>query len=798
MPSLSLSLLLLAAPGGGRTAALGPVPVDEVSVDDPFWSPKLAVWQETTLRDTFAKLEADGALRNFDCVRDGEAGEHGGPPWYDGLLYETMRAAADFLRCQPDPALEAQLDGYIERIAAAAAKDEGGYINTYTQMVCPDHRYGMNGGDDNWQHDLYNIGALTEAAVHYTRATGKTRLLTVAARLLNTMCEIMGPAPRANVVPGHSIAEEAVVALYVLFRDEPRLKQEMPFPVDETRYLALVEFWIENRGRTEGRKAFGAYAQDHTPVLEQATVEGHAVRATLLYAGMAAVAAETGRGDYRAACERLWENMVERRMYITGGLGAIAHYEGFGPDYLLPNDGYLETCAAVGAGFFHHRMNLLTGEGRYVDELERVLYNGILGGTSLEGDAYFYENPLEGGRERRRWPWHPCPCCPPMFLKAVAALPGYIYAVGEDRLVVNLYAGSRAQVDLAGTRVRVRQTTRYPWEGGVRLEIAPEAPAEFGLSLRIPGWSRGATIAVNGAAVPAPVEDGYATLRRTWQAGDVVELTLPMAPTRIVAHPAVEAARGRVALLRGPVVYCFEGLDNGGEARNLVLPPDSPLTAEYHADLLGGVTVLRAEGEALHATDRGAGLYLPAEERGTGARRTLTAVPYYANANRAASPMVVWIPETATEAAEALAPSLATSATPSGSQRNAGETVWALNDDLLPRGSADRQIPRFTWNPDTGTPEWAEYAFPAPTTVRAVEVYWWDETVAGGGNRVPASWRLLYREGGEWKPVAAESYGTEAHTFNRVEFPAVTTDALRLEAQLQPERGGGILEWRVR
>ncbi|MCB1128782.1 MAG: glycoside hydrolase family 127 protein, partial [Verrucomicrobiae bacterium] len=389
---------------------------------------------------------------------------------------------------QPDPGIEARLDGMIQRIAAAAARDPDGYLNTYTQLKEPDHRWGLNGGDDNWQHDVYNAGAMVEAAVHHYRATGKTRLLEVATRLADHMTELMGPPPKQNVVPGHSLGEEALVKLYLLFREHPELKARMPVAVEEERYLRLAEYWIENRGCHEGRKSFGTYGQDHLPVLEQSTIEGHAVRATLLCAGLVAAANVNGRADYLEAAQRLWDNMVHRRMYVIGGLGAVAGHEGFGPDYVLPNNGYLETCAAIGAGFFHANMNLALADARYADELERVLYNAILPGVSTEGDRYFYENPLEAGPERRRWAWHGCPCCPPMFLKIMGALPGMIYAQGPDALFVNLFIGSRARVTLAGAEVTLRQTTDYPWDGTIRLTIEPDRPVRFALNLRLPHW----------------------------------------------------------------------------------------------------------------------------------------------------------------------------------------------------------------------------------------------------------------------------------------------------------------------
>lgn len=641
-PTALLLPLVTNSPSG---LPLNAVPLRQVTIDDSFWSPKLRVWRTVTLGDILTKLEQDGALTNFDHVRDGVAGDHGGPPWHDGLLYETIRACADFMVQHPEPALQERVDAIVERVAAAAARDPGGYLNTYTQMVCPDRRWGMNGGDDNWQHDLYNAGAMVEAATHYWRATGNPALLRVATRLANTMCDTMGPPPRSNVVPGHSIAEEAFVKLYLLFREHPDLADAMPVPIDCDRYLELAEFWIEHRGATEGRRGFESYGQDHLPVFQQETIEGHAVRATLLCAGLTAAAAVNGRQEYEAAAVRLWENMVYRRMYITGGLGAVAGYEGFGPDYVLPNTGYLETCAAVGAAFFHHGLNLLTGDGRCADELERALYNGVLVGASLAGDSYFYENPLERDAGTGRWPWHSCPCCPPMFVKAMGALPSCIYATGQGSLYVNLFIGSEVRADIGGTPVRVVQQTRYPWEGGVRISIDPERGATFALRIRIPGWSRGAALTVNGEPAPVePTDKGYAQIDRRWTAGDEVRLHLPMPPQRLRAHPRVEANRGMVALARGPLVYCLEGVDNGGEARRVALEDSAPISAEWLSDLLGGVVVLHTAGLA-RDVEAWTDLYLPADEAPKGAGLPVLGVPYYASANRGPTDMVVWVPD---------------------------------------------------------------------------------------------------------------------------------------------------------
>jgi DUF1680 family protein len=625
---------------------LTPIPIQQVQIEDEFWSPKLKVWREVTIPDCFAKFEKEGTLGNFDAVRDG-GGEFHGQPWYDGLTYEMIRGCADFLASQKDPALEARLDSYIERIAAAAAKDPDGYLNTYTQLKEPTHRWGQNDGDDNRQHDIYNAGAMIEAGVHYYRATGKTRLLAVATKLANHMTDLMGPAPRKNIIPGHSLAEEALVKLYLLFREQPNLKTQMPVPVEEKRYLELVEFWLGNHGNHEGRRDFGPYGQDHKSVFEMETIEGHAVRATLLCTGLVAAYSVNGRAEYLTTARRLWDNMVLRRMYINGGLGAVAQIEGFSTDYDLPNNGYLETCAAIGAGFFHRNMNLALADARYTDELERVLYNGVLSGVSLKGDTYFYENPLEADSKRTRWAWHSCPCCPPMFVKIMGALPGYIYAQDPQAVYVNLFIGSEANLTVADTKVQIKQTTRYPWDGAVRFSIEPERETEFAINLRLPAWCEGPTVTINGETQKdCPTVRGYAQLQRKWKKGDVIELSLPMPVQRIKANPKVTADLARVALQRGPLVYCLEGPDNPSGVRNLFLPSETPLKAEAKSNLLGGITVIQGKAQAVRKTEWPDTLYRPANQASPLKEVEFTAIPYYANANREPGDLQVWIAET--------------------------------------------------------------------------------------------------------------------------------------------------------
>jgi DUF1680 family protein len=665
---------LLTAMAGVTTAAepaaphrLRAIPIQQVAIEDGFWSPKRAVWRAVTIPDCFTKFENDrgGAINNFDRVRDGKVGGHAGPEWYDGLIYEMIRGTADFLAARRDAELERRLDGYIERIAAAQARDPDGYLNTWTQLMAPSKRWGLNGGNDVQQHDVYNCGAMVEAAVHYYLATGKTNLLRVAVKFANCACDVMGPPPKANVIPGHAGPEEAFSALYLLFRARPELKAEMPVPIDEDRYLKLAEFWIDNRGNHQGRTDYGSYDQDHKLVFRQETLEGHAVRATLMGTGLAALADINGQTEYYQSACRLWNNMISRRMHVNGGVGASRAGEAFAADYILPNNGYLETCAAIGSGFFSRNMNLLCGDARYVDELERSLYNASLAGVSLAGDTYFYEDPLEGAENRVRWSWHSCPCCPPMFLKIMGAMPGYVYAQDDRGIYVNLFVGSRAEVRLpsgpsAELKISLRQTTRYPWQGDVKFEVDPEKRAEFDLNIRIPGWCQGASspddlyqvigrpargaarLTVNGQTIKDPeLVRGYARLHRRWKPGDVVQLAMDMPVRKIKAHPKVEADVGRVALMRGPLVYCLEGADNARGVRNLVVRPESQFSAEFRADLLGGSTVVTGSATAVYREASGELKEEAAE---------LLAVPYFANCNRQPCEMAVWLAESADHA----------------------------------------------------------------------------------------------------------------------------------------------------
>lgn len=578
--------------------------VDKVVVEDPFWSPKFALWRTVTIPDVLDKLEKrSGAIENLDRAARRERGGHRGAPFFDGLLFETVRGASDYLAARPDPALEQRLKSIVPRIVAAQESD--GYLNTTVQLGHPDWRWGDNGGCMLEQHEIYNAGCLLEAGLHYYRATGGTALLAAGVKFANLMCDTMGPLPKRNLIPTHSLAEEAMVKLVRLCRREPGLGGKLGVPVRPDDYLALVKFWFDNHGRhcgapeweshgshqgggpkamalvhemtktphgPEWRPCWGDYQMDRIPLADYRSIEGHAVRTALLCTGLAAYAAETGDASSAALATRFWESMVGRKMYVTGGIGARSDFERFGDDWELPPDAYLETCAAAASAFFSGWMAERTGEGRYMDEFERVIYNALLTAVGEDGCHYTYQNPLNTAKGER-WEWHGCPCCPPMFLKLTGAIPDYIYAGGDKGLTVNLFIGSSASVRVGASRVAVRQTSTYTDDGRVRIEVDPGSPATFDVRVRIPGWARGVenpfglytsdgksrySIALNGKPVDAKVEAGYAVVRRAWAKGDGIELRFDVSPRKIVADPRVRATAGLAAWAKGPVVLAEE------------------------------------------------------------------------------------------------------------------------------------------------------------------------------------------------------------------------------------------------
>jgi len=615
------------AASGAERSAMQAVPFDQVKIRDAFWLSRMETNRKVTVPHDLRLCEETGRIDNFAKAGKLIEGEFKGKYYDDSDVYKCLEGAAYTLVQHPDPDLEAKIDAIIDKIAAA--QESNGYINSYYTLVAPDKRW----TDLDRMHELYCAGHMFEAAVAYHRATGKDKLLKVARGMADHIDSIFGHGKRIGY-PGH---EEIELALVKLYRE-----------TGETRYRDLAKFFVDVRGTVEDTNK-PEYRQAHKPVREQSEVVGHAVRAMYLYAGVADVAGLSGDQSLIDAMERIWRSVALHKMYVTGAIGSSHQGEAFGPNYDLPNrTAYCETCASIGMALWNHRLLLMHGEGRFGDVLERVMYNAVLAGVALTGDRFFYVNPLESDGGHHRQPWYGTACCPSNVVRFLPSVGGYIYGTSDDALWVNLYVASTAETTIGDTKINVTLETRYPWAGRVEIKLAPAKPADFEVRLRIPGWCASPSVRINGKAIDKlNVNQGYASIRHPWKADDVIELDLPMTIQRVQAHPKVIADRWRVALQRGPIVYCLEAVDNDGEVFNLALPRDAELEAEFEPDLLGGVVVIQTQGVTTEQTDWTDTLYQPASNMRS---VPITAVPYGVWDNRQAGQMAVWIPESSASA----------------------------------------------------------------------------------------------------------------------------------------------------
>jgi DUF1680 family protein len=670
--NFSLAVLLLSPWAVGAAKApqskglkeapkLTDIPIKQVVVDDKFWSPRLEVNRTKTLDHVYQELEGTGSIRNFDVAAKKVAGKFSQPWWADSDVYKWIEGASYVLSTQPDPTLEAKVDDLIGRIAAAQEKD--GYIDTHVQIEEPDLRW----KDLAFFHELFCAGSLFEAGVAHYEATGKRSLLEVAVKSADYIDSTFGPG-KMDGISGHEEVELALVRLYRA--------------TGEKRYLKLAEYFLNGRGQKPsvfereynrlpadrmvnwlGDQTISvrflddhffrahpptfdtSYSQDNLPVREQSVAVGHAVRAMYLYSGMADVAYETRDQDLMNALNRLYDNVTLRRMYVTGGIGPSAKNEGFTDDYDLPNDNaYQETCASAGMVLWNYRMFKLTGDGRYIDLAEQSLYNAVLAGVSLEGNTFCYATPLACDTAFKRQSWFEVPCCPTTVARFFPSIGRYIYSQSEDGLWVNLYIGGQASTTLQeGLQVTVRQTTNYPWEGKVKLQVTPEKPEEFTLHLRVPGWAEGSAVTVNGEKVSLRASQGYLHIHRQWSGGDVVGLSFPLEIQRLEANPKVLQSRGQIALRRGPLIYCLEQIDQTAKLDRIVLPATSTLTDHFEPQLLGGVTVITGQARMRDASDSwDQRLYRPVQPTQTEAV-AIKAIPYCVWGNRGHQDMRVWI-----------------------------------------------------------------------------------------------------------------------------------------------------------
>lgn len=618
---------------------IDPVPFTSVKVTDNFWGQRLQASREVTIPLAFSKCEETGRYENFvKAAHPSDTYKVEGFSFDDTDVYKTIEGASYSLQTYPDKKLQKYIDSVL--VIVAGAQEPDGYLYTARTMN-PKHPHNWAGKErwvavENLSHEFYNLGHMIEGAVAHYQATGKRNFLNIAIKYADCVCREIGNGPQQKkYVPGHQIAEMALVKLYMVTGDK--------------KYLDQAKFFLDTRGYTSRKDA---YSQAHKPVVEQDEAVGHAVRAVYMYSGMADVAAITGDSSYIKAIDKIWDNIVSKKIYITGGIGARHAGEAFGNNYELPNlSAYCETCAAIGNVYMNYRLFLLHGDAKYFDVLERTLYNGLISGVSLDGGSFFYPNPLSSNGKYSRKPWFGCACCPSNVSRFIPSLPGYVYAVKNDQVYVNLYLSNKAELKVDKKKILLEQETGYPWNGDIRLKIT-QGNQDFTMKLRIPGWVRGNVlpsdlysyadnqkpayqVSVNGQTVESDVNDGYLSIARKWKKGDVVEVHFDMIPRIVKANPKVEADHGRVAVERGPIVYCAEWPDNRFNVHSILLNQHPQFKVTDKPELLYGIRQITTDAQAL-SYDKAGKLVTKDVE--------LTLIPYYAWAHRGEGDMEVWLP----------------------------------------------------------------------------------------------------------------------------------------------------------
>lgn len=798
--TVAVAVLTMASPASAQKKVannypISPVPFTSVKVTPgTFWGQRLEASRKVTIPLAFSKCEETGRYENFEkAANPSDSYKVGGLSFDDTDPYKTIEGASYLLQTYPDKKLVAYIDSVLDIIAKAQEPD--GYLYT-SRTMNPKHPHEW-AGDKRWSkeedlsHELYNLGHMVEGAIAHYQATGSRKFLDIAIRYADCVCREVGPNPgQACVVPGHQIAEMALAKLYLVTGDK--------------KYLDEAKFFLDYRGKTTIKHD---YSQAHKPVVEQDEAVGHAVRAAYMYAGMADVAALTGDSAYIRAIDRIWDNIVGKKLYITGGIGATSSGEAFGKNYELPNmSAYCETCAAIGNVYVNYRLFLLHGESKYYDVLERTLYNGLISGVSLDGGGFFYPNPLESMGQHQRQPWFGCACCPSNICRFIPSLPGYVYAVKDRSLYVNLFLSSKSTVKVAGKDVDVEQQTGYPWNGDIALTVNKNKAGQFAMKIRIPGWVRnrvvpsnlyeytdgkllGYSVSVNGQEVKGSLTpDGYFTIDRKWKNGDKVAIHFDMEPRTVRASGRVEADRGMVSIERGPIVYCAEWPDNDFDIMSALVNQAPQFTEGKTTIAETEVTTLKTDAQTLSFNKQG---------KLTTKDVNLTLIPYYAWCHRGSGKMRVWLSQDLSSTSPAQPATLSSESKLDASTPT--PSLSALNDRLVPKDENDRSIPYYHWWPAQAKTEWIAYTFPKESTVQSCTVYWFDDG-PWGGCRVPKSWKVYYKDGaGNWQPVQdPDKYTTDKGSANTVNFTPVKTTSLKLEVVLPDDNSAGIYEWSVR
>ena len=778
----------------GMDYPIKPVPFTAVKLTDNFWAPRIMKNASVTIPIAFNYCESTGRVKNFDIAAGRDTGNFQTIyPFDDSDVYKIIEGASYSLQTFPDPRLDTYLDTLIFKIGKAQEPD--GYLYTNRTIA---EKHGGKGlhewaGKNRWEkdsilsHELYNLGHLYEAAVAHYQATGKKTLLNVALKSADLVYKDFF-INKLKVYPGHQVIEMGLVKLFRVTGDR--------------KYLDLARYFLDIRGPKGS-----VYNQADRKPVDQTEAEGHSVRATYMYSGMADIAAIENDPSYLDAITRIWGDIVNDKMYLTGGIGASGGNEGFAEPYLLPNmSAYCETCASIGDIFFNHRLFLLHGEAKYMDIVEKTLYNSMLSGVSLSADRFFYPNPLESRGQHQRQAWFGCACCPSNVARFVPAIPGYIYAVTDKDLYINLYMSGEASFLVGTNKISVSQKANFPWDGKVEIKLNPESGHKFTIKLRIPGWSQNeaipgnlykfdnaepqkVSILVNGAQTEYVLSKGYAEITRRWNAGDKIIVDFQMSVRKVVADYRIKDDRNKMAFQRGPLIFCAEWPDNdSGSVLDLVLKDKAPLSAVYDSSLLGGTEVIKTT--AMQTKRTVDGRVIPDRET------PVTMIPYALWNNRGPGQMMVWFPTTIQAAHPLPAPTIAFTSRIRASKVT--KDLPAITDQDDPSGSNDHSVAYYHWWPDKDKYEWIEYDFAKVEKVSGSKVYWFDDE-PDGGCRLPDSWEILYLNGNIWEPVNNKNpYKITRDEWDSLIFTPVTTTALRLKVKLKKDFSGGLYEWSVK
>ena len=781
------------------------VPFTSVKVTEgTFWGQRLEASRNVTIPLAFSKCEETHRYENFTNAHAHIVDpskvfkiDQNAYTFDDTDPYKTLEGAAYLMQTYPNATFKGKsLDAYCDSVIAviASGQEPDGYLNTFRTMN-PDHPHNWEGPKrwskvEDLSHEFYNLGHMCEAAVAHYVATGKKNFLNIAIKYADCVCKEIGRNPgQTRVVPGHQIAEMGLAKLYLATGNK--------------KYLDQAKFFLDERGKTTIKTE---YSQSHKPVLQQDEAVGHAVRAGYMYAGMADIAALTGDKSYIDAIDRIWDNIVGKKYYITGGVGATSSGEAFGKNYELPNmSAYCETCAAIAQVYLNYRLFLLHGDSKYYDALERSLYNGVISGISIDGGKFFYPNPLQSMGQHQRQAWFGCACCPSNAARFIPSLPQYMYAVKGDHLFINLFNGNTMTTKVGGKSVTIEQVTNYPWNGDVQINVK-KGSGKYAINVRIPGWVKnevvpsnlytysdgkrlGYTIKVNGKEMKADLENGYFVINRSWKAGDKISVHFDMEPRVVRANGNVAADKGRVAIEKGPIVYCAEWPDNKADVLSVLINQE-PTFADGKVEIVNTtVPTLTTDAQTLNFSK--AGKLQATDEK-------LVLIPYYAWAHRGNGKMTVWIPQDLNATTPALPASIASESKITASSRRL-PALTAINDRLVPAGPDDRSVPYTHWWPAKNTTEWLAYDFAQAETVSTSTVFWFDDG-PWGGCRVPKAWKLYYKtEAGEWAEVKNPTeYGVGKGMANIVNFDPVKTTAMKLEIVQPEEFSCGVFEWSVK